>query len=83
MSRILKRLNSIHNSNILQYDQLVSMENKLSHKFDELKKVTENLKGNQEPEVGAWRKVPDPTVSEEAPLVQSDVEQFLKRLDVI
>ena len=85
MAGELKRLNSIYNTNLGIADELSFLRRDVNEGLQKIEKATISLKNKNkvDEKPGAWRKVANPTIDEQYPLVRSDVEQFMKKLDIL
>lgn len=86
MSGIVRRLNAIYNSNVVMSDEITALKQALKKGVSEIVEANRELDpsyDSEKYEVGAWRKVEDFDESAQRPLVQSDLEKSLKKLDII
>lgn len=86
MDKSIRALRSLNNNSILMHDELVSLKNAIKDGLRDVVEANKKLDPAHEEksnEVGAWRKVEPYSESKMRPLVQSDVEQAMKKLDII
>tara|TARA_R110002072_G_scaffold64203_4_gene159617 strand:+ start:62140 stop:62394 length:255 start_codon:yes stop_codon:yes gene_type:complete len=77
-------INKLHNNSVLLYDEVSTLRRDMKAGFKKVVEANRELDpANKKQEVGAWRKVEDPSVETERPLVKSDADRILKKLDII
>ena len=80
----IKKLSSLYNSNVVLTDEVAGLRSDVKEGLKKVEKATRELnKANRPDEVGAWRRVDNPTDETFRPLVKSDVETALKKLNVL
>ena len=85
MAGNIRQLNNIFNSNIMIADELSFLRDDVRKGLKKVEKATAALKNKDEVNnsPGAWRDVPRQTEADRYPLVRSDVETMMKKLDII
>ena len=80
----IPKLDTVNKNTSYITEQLEGLHKDVKEGLKVLNKSVKALdKEYKETSVGAWRKVPEPTPSEQYPLVSSDIETKLKKLDII
>jgi len=84
MSAEIRKLNKISNSSIMTLDEIERMRKDIKVGFEKVEKATLSLdKTRKIEEPGSWKKVEAFSEQEKFPLVQSDIDQMVKRLNII
>ena len=79
-----RHINKLHNNGVLLYDEVTGLRQDIKAGFRKVVESNEKLNPKYKTEEpGAWRKVEDPTVDQQRPLVKSDAERLLKKLDIL
>ena len=80
----IKKLSSLYNSNLVLTHEVAGLRSDVKEGLKKVEKATRELdKANKPDEAGAWRKVARPTDETFRPLVKSDVETALKKLNIL
>lgn len=80
----IKKLSSLYNSNLVLTDEVAGLRSDVKEGLKKVEKATRDLdKANKPDEVGAWRKVEIASENTFRPLVKSDVETALKKLNIL
>lgn len=80
----VRHINKLHNNGVLLHDEVTGLRQDIKAGFRKVVEANEKLNPNYKTEEpGAWRKVEDPGVDQQRPLVQTDAERLLKKLDIL
>ncbi len=82
----IKALNRLNNNSVLLHDEVVALKNAVSDGLKEVARANRELNPEYDKratEVGAWRQVEPYKEENYRPLIKTDVQQALKKLDII
>lgn len=80
--KIVRGLSNLNQTTTMVLEELDIMKRSLVEELKELKATTQALDKSKKPPED-WRKVSEPRESDRQPLVQSDVETMMKKLNII
>lgn len=80
----IRKLNNIYNSNLALADEVTGLRMDVKKGLKAVEKATRELdKTKKTEEAGAWRKVENRSAESFRPLVMSNMESAIKKLDIL
>ncbi|PIP95756.1 MAG: hypothetical protein COW00_00445 [Bdellovibrio sp. CG12_big_fil_rev_8_21_14_0_65_39_13] len=80
--REIQKLSALNYTSNLVLNEVEQLRNDVKNGLESLEKTTKSLDKSIKPKED-WRIVHNPTESEKYPLVQSDADQIIKKLNII
>lgn len=82
----VRKLNAIYNRNVLIHDELSEIKESIKKGLSEVVEANKVLSPSYvspHEQLGAWRRVEDYSENDQRPLVKSDADRLLRKLDII